>query len=156
MESKNVQLSLSPEELEELTRMVYIAQFVIDTSADVYATFPIMEALCEKINKLGYEFIPGSGLCEKALPDEAAAESYSHTIKMEEECQAVLDAFGDEVFYECISTQLADSDFIEKYGKVETETFYNTKALYDSYFALESFYEEELRENGLSRLRVIA
>jgi hypothetical protein len=155
MKSKTVQLSLSPEELEELTKLVYIAQFVISASEDVYSSLRIMESLREKINKLGYEYMPESGLCEKALPDEDKSESYSHTIKMEEECEAVLQAFGDELFYETISKELTDRDFIEKYGKVETETFYKTKALYDSYFAIESFYEEELRENGLSRLRVI-
>src|SRR6266540_2702238 len=123
MKKDNLQLPLSEEELAELVRMLYLARFVISACDDVYEHMQVMEALMEKVFKLGYECIPSSGLCERSLPDEGD-DHYSFTMKTENENAALLDAFSDEVFYDSISSQLANRDFEEKYGNVSAETLY--------------------------------
>gem|GEM_PF-3483796 len=153
MNPAKIQLNLTCEELEQLTRMIYLAQYVIDSSADVYEHKAAMKTLMEKVFQLGYEHIPVSGLCQKSLDDEPD-DLYSHTIKMEEEAEPVLQAFCDDVFYECISNELAWRDFKEKYGYVSSNTLWDNPVLNDYLESLKDFYLTELAENGLLRMRV--
>ncbi len=151
MEQPSIALSLSKEELAELTKMAYISQYVFDCCDDIYPCMETFNSLRRKINKLATEAIPESGLAEI---NELHAVKFTHTIKMEEEILPVLDAFGDECFNDRVVSTLANRDLKEKYGE-GIENLFFIKELNNWFEDVLEMYEEEIENNGLNRLRLV-
>ena len=154
MKKGKMQLLLSDDELQELARLLYLAQFVVDSSHDVYDRKELMNSLLEKVNNLAFERLEIT-VGRDVQTSSRNVRFFSFIQNMEEESYSVLQAFGDELYYENISEELADRDFKEKYGHVETEALFFNKSLYESLENLRYFYRTELEENSLSRLRLV-
>jgi len=147
-----VKFEASKEELEELAKMAFVAQFVFDSSgkfSDGYK-YPFMKqfgAALRTVNKLLVQHIPESGLVEV---DERSEQRFTHTIKMEEACEKVLLEFGESCFLEELCKQITDRDYTEKYkGSLEDVSSFSS----DIYHILHEGNMKELEENGVSRLR---
>ncbi len=149
-----VKFEASKEELEELAKMAFVAQFVFDSSgkfSDGYK-YPFMkqfEAALRTVNKLLVQHIPQSGLVEV---DEISASKFTHTIQMEEACEKVLLEFGESCFLEELCKQITDRNYTEEYkGSLENAFTFSS----DVYRILYQNNEKELKESGVNKLRFV-
>lgn len=149
-----IKFEISKEELAELAKMAYVAQFVFDSSGK-FSTgykYPLMgtfDAALRVFNKMLWQHIPESGLVEI---DEQHESVFTHTMQMEKQCNDVLNEFGSFDFLEKVCKQLTDRDYEEQYNGSANSSASITS---DVYPILYDNNMEELQHNGFKRLRVV-
>lgn len=92
-------LNLEKEEFVELATMVYIAQYVVDSSGIhshgyKYPHFSVFKNTQRRMNQALLQVIADSGFVEEE--QNPMGEKYTHTIKMEQEMFDVLEEFIQE------------------------------------------------------------
>lgn len=147
-------LDATADELEELAKMAYVAQFVFDSSGEFsdsykYPYTAVFEAALRKLNKALLPLIPESRLLEA---DEQSNNVFTHTIEMEIHCKKILDTFSEDSYLESICTELTRRDYIEKGGNPNTEEI--ILGLSEVYTILYNNNMAELKQYGLSRFKV--
>lgn len=149
-----IKFEISKEELAELAKMAYVAQFVFDSSGK-FSTgykYPLMgtfDAALRTFNKMLWQNIPESGLMEI---DEQHESVFTHTIQMENACNEVLNEYGNSEFLERVCKQLTDRDYEEQYNGIADSVASVTG---DVYRILYNNNMEELQQNNLRRLRIV-
>ncbi len=147
-------LDAADEELEELAKMAYVAQFVFDSSGKYsnsykYPGIEVFKVALRKLNKALLPLIQQSHLLEV---DEQSNKVFTHTMEMEKICKKILDTFSKDCYLERVCTELTRRDYIEKGGNSYTEEI--ILGLNEVYTILYNNNMAELRQNGLSRFRV--
>jgi hypothetical protein len=147
-------LDATAEELEELAKMAYVAQFVFDSSGTFsdgykYPYTAVFDAALRKLNKAMLTLIPHSGLLEV---DEQNNNVFTHTMEMEVHCKKVLDTFSNDSYLECICTELTRRDYKEKVGEEDDDMIIFGPG--DVFTILYDNNMKELKANGLKRLRI--
>jgi hypothetical protein len=92
-------LNLEKEEFVELAKMIYIAQYVVDSSGPFsrgykYPHFAALKNTQRRMNEALLQVIGNSGFVEEEKNN--FGEKYTHTIKMEQEMFDVLEEFIQE------------------------------------------------------------
>lgn len=149
-----IKFEISKEELAELAKMAYVAQFVFDSSGK-FSTgykYPLMDtfdAALRIFNKMLWQNIAESGLIEI---DEQHESVFTHTMQMEQDCNEVLNEYGNFEFLERLCKQLTDRDYEEQYNGTPNSLESVTS---DVYRILYNNNMEELEQNNLKRLRIV-
>jgi hypothetical protein len=146
-------IDATTEELEELAKMAYVAQFVFDSSGKFsdsykYPYTALFDAALRKLNKALLPLIPHSKLLEL---DEQSDNVFTHTLEMEVHCKKVLDTFSNDSYLESICSEVTTRDYEEKTSQPAPEIIFPG----DVYSILYDNNMEELKQNGLKRLRIV-
>lgn len=149
-----IKFEATKEELAEIAKISYVAQFVIDSSGKhgtgyKYPGIDTFNAALRIMNKMLCQYIPESGLVEA---DERNTDIFTHTIQMENECEPLLQEFGEFEFLDALCTKLAERDYAEQYKGLSNQI---TDIGVDVFQILFDNNMEELSEYGLSRLRIV-
>ncbi len=140
------------DELEELAKMAYVAQFVFDSSGEFttgysYPKIKEFDAALRTLNKALLQALPNTKLLEI---DEGNSNVFTHTIQMENECRPILQEFSNDTYIERVCTEITTRDYIEQGGTLETAS-----SLYSDVFKI--LYKRnkvELKQYGLSRFKL--
>jgi len=149
-----VKFEASKAELIELSKMAYIAQYVVDSSGRFstgyhYLYLKEFESALRLFNKMLLQHIGDVGLLEV---DEQSQDIFTHTMLMEDECQKVMAEFQKACFIEELCDGLTDRDHDEQYGVKMREGGFR---IYDeAYQILHDKNMRELKTHGLKRLRI--
>ncbi len=141
-------IDATPEELEELAKMAYVAQFIFDSSGKFstgfkYSNMPIFKQALRKINKALLQAMPDIEILEL---DEKNENVFTHSIKMEPACREILLQFSEDTYLNRVCTELTRRDYRKKTGQPTPEIIFPGgvySILYDNNMA-------ELKANGLS------
>ncbi len=149
-----IKFEISKEELAELAKMAYVAQFFFDSSGKFstgykYPHTVTFNAALRIFNKMLWQYIPESNLAEL---DEENEDVFTHTMQMEDDCYKVLNEYGNSEFLEKVCKQLTDRDYEEQYNGSANSSASITS---DVYPILYDNNMEELQHNGFKRLRVV-
>ena len=145
-----LKIELDKNEIAELTKMSFIAQFVISSSGvsghgDRYRHMEIFTSALRELDNAILPLIPERGLLEMDN------DRPMHTPKMEEEMMPVLKAFMQDTFLEQICTTVSRREYTEEYGMVEDITMMTADSLYAIIY---NNNWKELEKNGLKNFRL--
>jgi hypothetical protein len=146
-------IDATTEELEELAKMAYVAQFVFDSSGRVsknykYPCMAVFDQALRKLNKALLPLIPNAGLLEV---DEKSDMVFTHTIEMEVHCNKIVEQFSRDTYLNSVCSELTRRDYREKTGHPSPGVIFPG----DVYSILYDNNMEELKQNGLKRLRIV-
>ena len=145
-------IDATTEELEELAKMGYVAQYVYDSSGKVsqnykYPCMAVFEQALRKLNKALLPLIPHSSLLEI---DEKREMIFTHTFEMEVHCTKIVEQFAEDTYIDRVCTELTRRDYIEQGGNSKPVIL----GLSEVYTILYNNNMAELKANGLSRFKL--
>ncbi len=147
-------IEANEEELEELAKMAYVAQFVFDSSGEhstgyKYPHMQTVNSALRIINKALLPLIPHSHLLEV---DGHNDNVFTHSIEMEKHCSKLIETYAKDCYLERICGELTTRDYIEKGGNPDTEQI--ILGVSEVFTILYNKNMAELKQYGLSRFRL--
>ncbi len=147
---KKLTLTFNEEEYLVLTRMLFMAQstFLSFEYDDIDTVHKIYGTVCEK----GFHELPETNFFEEMQGDDLTP--FAMSLDMYDEMEVLTDLAELSVLQEHLPYSLADRDFVEKHGKLASETIVNDPVLLADLKTLQAKYIEEFGKYGVTHLRL--
>lgn len=149
-----VKLDLTKDELVEIAKMTFLAQFVMDSSG-THSTdykYPNLEKFLDVLRELNKTLLPYIKEYDLLEVDGRMPRVFTHTMRMEDEMAPVLEQFSDDSFLERICKAITDREYIEDYDGVNLGLqIIGDNGIYDILYQNNL---KELKQNGLKNVRL--
>jgi len=155
VQSMQITLDMTDAQMLELAKIIYVANFVFDSSdarvSKGYA-YPHMDTFNKTMRIVNKALMPYLRESRYLEVDEKSDITFTHTIKMEPECEKILNQFGEDDYHNRVCSAITRRDYAEQYGGDDEGGMYFENSPFD---ILYKHNMEELKEYGLDRFRIM-
>lgn len=148
---KQVTVSFTPEEYVELAKLLQAGLYFI-WDADDYPNEELAEELMTKICTNGYVQLPESGAFEVGAGIDLREPEFEVSEELNSECRELDEAYTKRRMLEFLSCELADRDFFERYGEMETEEIVENRDFVEFILGRQNIYRQEFLFNSVHNL----
>jgi hypothetical protein len=154
-----LKIELTKDEMAELAKMAYIAQYVMDSSGPHaqsshyrYPNLPLFKNTLQLLYRAMLQQMPQTELLEVNEKNKTILSS----IKIENEIRPVFHQFEQDGFLSTICTAITDRDYTEEYGGGDDNSEGPAPVMGDNsvYDILYQNNWKELKRNGLKNFRL--
>lgn len=143
---KEVTLKFTEEQFQVLRKLVYLGNWMVESTDDYSIDKFIVE---EEVEQIIFAATTEKGICELNADDNI----YFPTREYEEKMQIIIDDYDEYTFWEELTFRLADRDTkIEVGKKFATLTPVEFMEYHHKYL---EFYSDEFTENELNNLKIV-
>lgn len=148
-------IKLTKEQFEDLLKMVYLGNWMVNACRDGSAEDPNIEKY-EKIHDYVFSLAPKFGWEKYVDHEESDGDKYYPTRFFEEETDinSLHDEYDNNTFWDELPDRLGERDFWEKYTQKEVEAMSKEERFIKRCECSEP-YEDEVYKYGIERLKIV-
>ncbi len=147
---KEITITFTADELVELAKQLYLGSFV--TIGFPYDNQEMAFEIFNKVCATGFLQVPELEAFDRCGP--MSETEFSISTQIDDECEPIVEDFKASAIEEHLPYQLADRDFVEKYGKLEAEDVFNNHDLLQELETIQEKYKQEFERYGVIHLRL--
>ena len=146
---KEITISFTPDELRELAKQLYLGGYFLITCD--YENEAMVDEIFNRVCATGMAHASETGGFSHGGVTETL---FTISREVDEECQPVVELYGDDCIERYLPSMLADRDFEEQYKVTDELTIVNDPELLEAHKILYDKYMKEFQTYGVRHLRL--
>jgi len=144
--SKSIKISLSKDQFQDLLKLVYLGNWLINSIRSVDDQIPVFDDILDQILSIARR-----EKMENTVDFDAGLKKHYPTAEFEDSLNEYIDEYDSELFWEGLLLRLVERDLIKKYGEDAVKGM-SFDEIVDRERPFREKYQREFEQNGIENL----